>query len=940
MQTLRATAFLTLVCLAYGAATPATMASGAEPPGLTAASASHVHPVLIRNEHGPLVRITVNAAEPKDVRVNALSFKLDGTDDLADLDALELFSTGENEAFAATARFGEPARPAAMVTFQGEHLLRPGKNVFWLSCRLKPAAGLSHRVTAACTAVETTAGKIAQIDGSPALHRRIGVALRKHRDDGVHTYRIPALATSSRGTLLCVYDMRRRMGRDLQEDIDIGLSRSTDGGKTWESARPIMDMGEYGGLPQEQNGCSDPGIIVDQKTGEIFCFAVWMNGKPGKHQWNDDGSEPGFEIGKTAQFLMVRSQDDGLTWTKPENLTKKLKQESWWLLAPSPQQGINLPDGTLVMPVQGRDGGARLETFATLMISRDHGVTWTIGNPGYRGGNECQAARLGDGSIMLNIRNDHERFRAVVVTNDLGQTWQPHATNRNTLIEPNCNGSLLRVDYEEAGAARHALLFANPHTQKGRTHQTIQVSFDDGRTWPESHHRLLDEGRGAGYPSLTRIDANHVGIVYEGSQAHLMFEKFSLEELLRKNTTAFSERLLKTGYSYSYGLDAADLDGDGDLDITSSDTRNFKLYWFENEGQGRFRQHLIEDGDRLGIFGPVTQVELSKSVQGDAVNDRWFKTPRLERHVVGDVNSDGKIDVVIVENLHGGIYWYKNSGTPAKSPLWQRFTITRNSIPGAYDVAVLDLDGDGDRDVAVSTWRLSNKFVWFENPGDPEKSDEWKLHVIDENIAEPRTIRAGDFNGDGKPDLLGTALVANLVVWYEHPGDPRTSPWKRHVIDGKSPEPGHGMPADIDGDGDLDVVMALGMSSSAKQTGTREIVWYENDPAAQKNTEWKKHVIAGDFDNAFEAIAVDLDGDGRLDVAATSYAAPHGRAVWFKNPGDPRGKWTAHDLKTNWPRANQIIAADLDGDGKPDLVAGTTGNASEVRWWRNEGPAR
>ena len=115
----------------------------------------------------------------------------------------------------------------------------------------------------------------------------------------------PRLRPRPKGTLLCVYDMRRRMGRDLQEDIDIGLSRSTDGGQTWEPVRVIMDMGEYGGLPQEQNGCSDPGIIVDQQTGEIFCFAVWMNGKPGKHQWNDDGSEPGFEIGKS------RSVPDG-----------------------------------------------------------------------------------------------------------------------------------------------------------------------------------------------------------------------------------------------------------------------------------------------------------------------------------------------------------------------------------------------------------------------------------------------------------------------------------------------------------------------------------------------------------------------------------------------------------------------------------------------------
>jgi acetyl esterase/lipase len=500
--------------------------------GLTASVTRPVHPVLIRNEHGPLLRVVVEVETAVQTRVNSLVFRFDGTDELGDLDSLRLFATGDKEGFSPATPVGVPVAPAATVTFPVDQPLQEGKNVFWLSCRLNATADLQHRIAGTCTSIATSVGQVKPRDLSPGAYQRIGVALRRHNDDGVHTYRIPALTTSAKRTLLAVYDMRRRMGRDLQEDIDIGLSRSTDGGRTWDPARVIMDMGEYGGLPQEQNGCSDPGIIVDRQTGEIFCFAVWMNGKPGKHQWNDDGSEAGFEIGKSAQFMMVRSRDDGLTWSQPENLTRKLKQESWWLLAPSPQSGIHLPDGTLVMPVQGRTGRERHETFATLMISRDHGATWTVGKPGYSGGNECQAAQLGDGSVMLNIRNDQERFRAVVVTNDLGQTWQPHATSRNTLIEPNCNGSLLRVDYERAGDKKHVLLFANPHTQKGRSQHTIQVSFDDGTTWPDSHHLLLDEGLGAGYPSLTRVDDDHIGIVYEGSQSHLVFEKIPLVELL------------------------------------------------------------------------------------------------------------------------------------------------------------------------------------------------------------------------------------------------------------------------------------------------------------------------------------------------------------------------------------------------------------------------
>lgn len=501
-------------------------------PAIQASAASPVHPILIRNDHGPLLRVTVEAGDTPDTQVRALSFQLAGTDDLGDLESLTLFSTGNKEAFAATTRFGDTARPAATVTFRGEHRLQPGRNVFWLSCRLKPTADLSHRVAAACTAVETSAGQLVPTAATPAPRHRIGVALRRAQEDGVHTSRIPALATSARGTLLCVYDLRRRKGRDLQEDIDIGLSRSVDGGKTWEPVRVIMDMGEYGGLPQEQNGCSDPGLIVDRQTGEIFCFALWMNGKPGKHQWQADGAEPGYDIAKTAQFMRVSSRDDGRTWSKPENLTRQLKQEAWWLFAPAPQQGIQLADGTLVMPAQGRDESGR--PFATIMTSRDHGASWTVGAPAYRGGNECQAAELGDGAIMLNVRNGAVHHRAVVTTRDLGRTWTPHPTHGNTLIEPGCNGSLIRVDYEEAGRRRHVLLFANPQNQKARTHHTLQVSFDDGLTWPATHRLLLDESRGAGYPSLTRIDDRHVGIVYEGSQSHLVFERFTLAELVHR----------------------------------------------------------------------------------------------------------------------------------------------------------------------------------------------------------------------------------------------------------------------------------------------------------------------------------------------------------------------------------------------------------------------
>jgi len=485
----------------------------------------------------------------------SVAFTLDA--ELGDIERLELYYAGEADDLILSRRagssrlqrptpprVGDATHPAPAVTFHTNLLLRPGKNVFWLSAKLKDSAGLTHRVGAACSSIETSAGKIKPRDDSPGVRHRIGIALRKPFDDGVDTYAIPAFATTRSGTLLCVYDMRRRHpGHDLQDDIDIGLSRSTDGGKTWEPARVIMDMGEYGGLLQEENGVSDPGIIVDRQTGEIFVFAVWMNGTRGRHQWRSDGSAPGFEIGKSAQFMKVRSRDDGRTWSKPENLTRQLKKESWWLLAPSPQQGIQLADGTLVMPVQGRSERGVFDSwgaFSTIMSSRDHGATWTVGSPAYFFSSEGPAVELGDGSIMLNMRNETEgptyNYRAVFVTRDLGRSWQPHETNLNTLIDPNCNASLLRVDYVERGAKKHVLLFANSHSnvKRVRTNHTIQVSSDDGRTWPRENQILLDEGLGWGYPSMSRIDESHVGIVYAGSQTDLTFQVLSLDELLRR----------------------------------------------------------------------------------------------------------------------------------------------------------------------------------------------------------------------------------------------------------------------------------------------------------------------------------------------------------------------------------------------------------------------
>ncbi|BCX47503.1 neuraminidase [Haloferula helveola] len=360
---------------------------------------------------------------------------------------------------------------------------------------------------------------------------RSAVIIHRSGEADCHTFRIPAIARTAKGTLLAVYDMRYNSRRDLQGHMDIGLSRSTDGGKTWEKPRPVMDMGEFGGLGQDQNGCSDPNILIDRETGEIMVSAVWTHGKPGTHQWRGKGSEPGHEIAKSTQFMMVRSSDDGITWSEPENLTKELKDPKWHLFAPAPGNGITMSDGTLVMPTQGRDETGK--PFSNIMWSDDRGKTWTVSAFARRDTTECAVVELSDGSLMLNMRDNRNRSdksetngRAVSVTKDKGRTWSKHPSDHGALPEPVCMASLIAHTLKDG---RRVLFFSNPNSKTKREKMTVRVSLDDGMTWPAGKQILLDK-RGGAYSSLVIVDDETLGILYESSRADLVFQTMKLSE--------------------------------------------------------------------------------------------------------------------------------------------------------------------------------------------------------------------------------------------------------------------------------------------------------------------------------------------------------------------------------------------------------------------------
>lgn len=425
----------------------------------------------------------------------------------------------------ASHRPGEPVRLAC------DYPLFPGVNFFWVSLEMNPAKTTLHTQVRARVLSARLDGHEAplQLASDTGIVHRMGIGVRHAGDDGVAAYRIPGLVTTSSGTLLAVYDVRRNSSVDLQEDIDIGLSRSTDGGRTWEKMRIPLSFKDTGSLPPAQKGVGDPCILWDERTGTVWIAALWSHGFGNQRAWHS--SRPGMGSHETGQLVLAKSTDDGRTWSAPVNVTRQVKHPSWHLLLQGPGRGIAMQDGTLVFPIQYLDS-ARVP-HAAIMYSRDGGQTWQSHSPARSNTTEAQVAETSPGVLMLNMRDNRGGSRAVAVTRDLGRTWEEHPSSRQALPEPVCMASLLHVPAHENALGRDLLLFSNPNTTRGRHHITLKASLDGGLTWPDTCQLLLDEDEGWGYSCLTLIDPETVGILYESSTAHMTFQAIRLRDLVK-----------------------------------------------------------------------------------------------------------------------------------------------------------------------------------------------------------------------------------------------------------------------------------------------------------------------------------------------------------------------------------------------------------------------
>ena len=438
-----------------------------------------------------------------------------------------------------------------------EKALVSGRNYFYVSISIDPekVMDISIPFVVEVTGISVNGNERKySVSGNP--RHRLGISVRQAGDDGVTAYRIPGLVTALDGSLIAVYDIRYDSSLDLQNNIDVGVSRSSDGGLSWQYLGPVLDMGTYGGLPQAQNGVGDPSVLVDEMTGEIFIAGLWTHGIGVDRAWTGVGQ--GLTPEETGQILLTSSRDNGLTWSDPVNITPQVKRPEWYLTLQGPGRGISMNDGTLVFPMQHI--GTDRVPCAGIMYSQDHGKTWKTHNYAKTNTTEAQVVEVSPGELMLNMRDNRKTGRAVAVTPDMGETWTEHRSS-GALREPVCMASIIKVPADKNRYGKDILLFSNPDTTKGRNHMSIKASLDGGNTWLPENSLLLDEEENWGYSCMSMIDEETVGILYECSTVQLVFQAVKLSDIISSPEPFAAETLPSASAEdtsgYGMGVSAA-----------------------------------------------------------------------------------------------------------------------------------------------------------------------------------------------------------------------------------------------------------------------------------------------------------------------------------------------------------------------------------------------
>ena len=322
-----------------------------------------------------------------------------------------------------------------------------------------------------------------KIEDGVILHNDIFNTTMK---EGVSCYRIPAIVTAKNGDLIAAIDERVLSCADLNrgKDINIIVRRSKNNGKTWSDIEYVVDF------PLGQSA-SDPSMIVDGKTGDIFLFYNYMDLVKEKNIY---------------YFHVVKSSDNGKTWGDPVDITDQISKSEWKkdFKFITSGRGIYTQDGKMLHTLVNLNNGLRI------FGSDDHGKSWYVIDTPIKPANESKIVELSDGRWMINSRVNGRGMRYAHISDDKGTSWVTRPEPK--LIDPGCNGSIIQYSSKADGYNKNRLIFSNAESSKGRKNLSVRISYDDGETWSDG--KVIYKGVSA-YSSLTVLKNGDIAVFFE-----------------------------------------------------------------------------------------------------------------------------------------------------------------------------------------------------------------------------------------------------------------------------------------------------------------------------------------------------------------------------------------------------------------------------------------
>ena len=390
---------------------------------------------------------------------------------------------------------------------------------------------------------------------------------------------------------------------------------------------------------------------------------------------------------------------------------------------------------------------------------------------------------------------------------------------------------------------------------------------------------------------------------------------------------------------------AADMDNDGDMDIVSVTYQGSTLAWYENDGaedpswtvstiagdvsygKGVFVEDIDNDGDMDIVTASLVEDKIALYVNDGASDPTWAGSTIATSAdgaidvFVADMDNDGDMDVLSASNEDDAIAWYENTADFTFEPWWTASDIA-TSVDGVQSVFAADMDNDGDMDI-LSASRHDDTIAWYENNNGDGSS--WTAADIDTNADGAYSVFAADMDGDGDLDIISASENDDTIAWYVNDGNENPS-WTTSIITIDADGARSVFAADMDGDGDLDIVSA--------STWDDTIAWYENSGGATPT--FTASNIATNADGAEHVFVADMDDDGDMDILSAEYGDD--TIAWYENNGAANPSWSASNIATNADGANCVFAADMDNDGDLDIISASR-NDNTIAWYENDGNA-